>query len=588
MLFPLKPVIPFVPEQKFCPNCKAKLKVQKTREKDVFTLHIGVFRTHETVLHCQECLTFSNYGSEQLLDIVPERCQFGHDVMVYVGEAVFLRNRCNHEIMVELVARNIPISVGEIGYLAKKFIVYLAIVHGRNAGKIKDVMKLNGGFVLHLDATCDKGSPMLMSGIDSISDIVLGNIKIPSEKTEFIVPFLQKIKSLFGIPLAVVQDMGKGIMNAVKDVFPYTRIFICHFHFLRDIGKDLFGTDYDVIRKRLQKHAISSKLHKQKKELKMVIDNNPALIDGIYYCVEKGTIEDSLLELMPLVSCYALIMWILEGRNQGDGYGFPFDSVHFDFSQRLLIGYKKLEELKLLELRGNWKDNKPFYKLSCTLSKIANDNTLKCALSNIQPKIEVFDKLRCAMRIAEHAGKKGLNDDAIVEDIRTIEKKVYEFRSYFVKNKKLSENKDYYGFIAQLDKYWEKLFADPIEVSTPTGKIIIQPQRTNNIIERFFRDFKRNNIKKTGNNSIGKTIKAILAETPLVKNLCNPEYMKVILGSNNSLAEVFREVDVTIVRQSLKDSKITDDTIPKKIKKIIDKKRLPEIIIDSFRTRLGV
>ena len=86
-----------------------------------------------------------------------------------------------------------------------------------------------------------------MSGIDSITDIVLGNIKIPSEKAEFILPFLREIKANFGNPLAVVQDMGKGIMNAVEEVFDGIRIFICHFHFLRDIGKDLFGDDYDVI-----------------------------------------------------------------------------------------------------------------------------------------------------------------------------------------------------------------------------------------------------------------------------------------------------------------------------------------------------
>ena len=45
--------------------------------------------------------------------------------------------------------------------------------------------------------------------------------------------------------------------------------------------------------------------------------------------------------------------------------------------------------------------------------------------------------------------------------------------------------------IAQIDKYWDKLFADPITVNTPIGQVTIQPQRTNNLLERFFRDFKR-------------------------------------------------------------------------------------------------
>jgi hypothetical protein len=38
----------------------------------------------------------------------------------------------------------------------------------------------------------------------------------------------------------------------------------------------------------------------------------------------------------------------------------------------------------------------------------------------------------------------------------------------------------------QLDKYKDKLFADPITVPTPNGTRLIQPQRTNNLMERFF------------------------------------------------------------------------------------------------------
>jgi hypothetical protein len=45
--------------------------------------------------------------------------------------------------------------------------------------------------------------------------------------------------------------MGRGILSAVKTVFPGIPDFICHFHFLRDIGKDLFETEYATIRNRL-------------------------------------------------------------------------------------------------------------------------------------------------------------------------------------------------------------------------------------------------------------------------------------------------------------------------------------------------
>jgi hypothetical protein len=54
--------------------------------------------------------------------------------------------------------------------------------------------------------------------------------------------------------------MGKGILNAVAEVFPNTPDFICHFHFLRDIGKDLLLSDYTAFYKRLRKLKVPGPL----------------------------------------------------------------------------------------------------------------------------------------------------------------------------------------------------------------------------------------------------------------------------------------------------------------------------------------
>jgi hypothetical protein len=51
--------------------------------------------------------------------------------------------------------------------------------------------------------------------------------------------------------------MGTGIIKAVAEVFPDTRDLICHFHFLRDIGKDFLNPAYGELRKRLRSHAMT-------------------------------------------------------------------------------------------------------------------------------------------------------------------------------------------------------------------------------------------------------------------------------------------------------------------------------------------
>ena len=163
-----------------------------------------------------------------------------------------------------------------------------------------------------------------MSSLDSISQIVLGNIKLPAEDEKHIVPFLQRMKKNYGIPIALVHDMGRGILKAVAKIFTGVPDFICHFHFLRDIGKDFLGDQYDIIRKRLSKHQISSKLRYRAKQLKRNIDQSPELIDLLETGIGDHPLSSSSLKSLADLNGYTLIRWTLEAKSEGNGYGFPF------------------------------------------------------------------------------------------------------------------------------------------------------------------------------------------------------------------------------------------------------------------------
>lgn len=202
----------FRPAIKHCPCCGDDLKVQKTRTRKVRTLHVGKFRAKEVFLECKSCGHICR--CKDLSSLVPPGSNFGYDVIVYAGKALFLRHRTEEEVVAELAERNVQISPREVSLLGMKFVVYLAIAHQQIAPGITADMQSRGGYILHLDATCEGGAPFLMSTIDSLSEIVLGNIKLPSEAAEYIVPFLERIKNTYGLPLALVHDMGKGIANA--------------------------------------------------------------------------------------------------------------------------------------------------------------------------------------------------------------------------------------------------------------------------------------------------------------------------------------------------------------------------------------
>ena len=540
-------------------------------------MHVGQFLAREVLLACKSCGHAER--SEELCALVPPGANFGYDVMVHAGKALFLRHRNEEEVVGELARQNVQISPREVSLLGMRFVVHLALAHQRRAPDITEDMQTRGGYICHLDATCEGGDPFLMSSIDSLSEIVLGNVKLPAEDEQHIVPFLQRIKQAYGIPLALVHDMGAGILKAVATVFPEVPDFICHFHFLRDIGKDFLGTEYDAIRKRLSKHGISAKLRYRAKQLKAELDRHPELIEVLQSGIKDALLPTEARQFMPVLNVYALIQWTLRGKSEGHGYGFPFDRPHLAFAKRIHHLHGELEKLKTIRLRGVRKDNKPYFKPYLDLEKIIKDRTLWKTVSEIEEKITVFEKLRKAMRIAATSGRQGLNDEGQKGNIRTIEKRVKTFRAWLTRHKDYSRNPSAEKMIAQIDKYWEKLFADPIAVETPAGPILIQPQRTNNILEQFFRSLKRANRRRTGNASSSRMLRTILAETPLVRNLENPSYMRILLGGKASLEEVFAEVDIDTFRDAFREAQDVPEKIPSKLKPLIAMPDFPEKLL---------
>jgi len=196
----------------------------------------------------------------------------------------------------------------------------------------------------------------------------------------------------------------------------------------------------------------------------------------------------------------------------------------------------------------------------------------------MEEKVKIFDRLRNAMRMAASNGKKGLNDDGENVDIKAIERAVAVFRNSDEIKAVAEKDADYKKMVKQIDKYWEKLFADPIMVTTANGEtVIVQPQRTNNILERFFRDLKRMYRSRAGTQSLNKVIKAMLADTPLVKNLSNPAYMKIILNGHETLEDRFAEIDEMLVRQEMKKSE-GHEGISARMRRVLRKPNLPSLL----------
>lgn len=376
--------------------------------------------------------------------------------------------------------------------------------------------------------------------------------------------------------------MGAGILKAVAEVFPGLPDFICHFHFIRDIGKAFLEPAYGELRKCLRTHAISTRLHELVRETRDCLveqgqNKGTALAKAIK---DAGPADDTGPTQMACT--YSLALWVLHGKHSGNGYGFPFDRPLFDFAKRLLELYQRLPELLDALLPDENPYDQPIFKLACEVSHIGNDPTLCQAVEELRWRTPVFDRLREAMRIASVDGGEGLKDEGADADMSTIRQGVEKFRQEIEKDPKLAADNLCHKIAQQIDKYGEKLFADPIRVDTPNGPITVYPQRTNNILERFFRDRKRAYRRKTGNDSMCRTLQAMLADTPLVKNLDNPGYMEILLDGKESLEELFADLGAANIAGPANLSAKTDCVLPG-FRRLMKLPTLPDQIIRSLK-----
>ena len=88
-------------------------------------------------------------------------------------------------------------------------------------------------------------------------------------------------------------------------------------------------------------------------------------------------------------------------------------------------------------------------------------------------------------------------------------------------------------------------------------------------MEQFFRDLKRDVRRRTGDQALGRTLRTMLADTPLVKNLLNPEYLKILLHGQPNLEALFAQIEPATVRTELRQAQHNPEKIPCAVRRFI-------------------
>ena len=294
--------IEFVAEAETCSVCAGPVKIQKSKIRTVVTYQEGAFHAKEVRKHCAQDSSHPIMGSEALAHLVKPQACFGYDLIVQVGLARYVRGKQRNEIRAELYRKcGYSPSEGSISNLCDRFLHYLEALHLSRVPALCRAMQ--GGYPLHLDATCEHGKGGLFICMDGWRNWVLMAIRIPSEHGDHLRPLVEKTATLFGDPIATVRDLGDAVAKAVaplrKRGIPD---FVCHYHFLGAVGEKLFETSYRTLRNLIRQSKVHSDMRVLLRELRKY--RRSTTFSGRF---GPGQVREDLL---------ALVLWLLEGEGK--------------------------------------------------------------------------------------------------------------------------------------------------------------------------------------------------------------------------------------------------------------------------------
>jgi len=507
----------------------------------------------------------------QLCMLVPSGSNYGYDLEVHIGIERFIKYRQREEIRDMLKEQyGISISTGEVSALAKRFLSHIEALHKERSGDLRAALSKDGGYPLHVDATTEDGKGTLLVIFSGWRQWVLGAWKIPSERAEIISTHILEISKTFGEPCAIMRDLGSPMARAAEDaaneMSHRPKILACHFHFLRDVGKDILGGDNENLRKLIRKLSVRDKIRVAVREIRKKID--PEFIDYIYTWFNSWLNECEYPSLpggvwgISLAS--ALGLWILDYSQDGQHLGFPFDCPCHNLYLRCKAAAKAIDYF-LDELRFDNSVNKALERLKKAISPFLDNRDVRKTVRELEKRMALFDKLRNIFRL-EGEIPDSLNPNSINSAPRVLDKGRGENYTVFesleknmqkqvqelsIKLKRVHENTRtapdlkfaIKTILDHLDKHGKFLWGHLIELRTEHGSQYRLVYRTNNILECFFRKMKHGERRRSGRKILTRDFEDIPPSAALAMNLMDPDYVKIICGTLDDLPKCFSRID---------------------------------------------
>ena len=559
-----------------CPGCGDPMDVQKTLCRRGRTLSHGTFEVRETVRVCgngcrKQASTHDPAPADEPAKpgpvtsrsatlarlLLPHR-SFGYDVMTFVGMARFIDHRQREEIRTTLQARyGIEVSCGEVSILARDFVVYLETLHHERAPALRALLDQDGGWPMHIDATGEDGRGTLFVVYAGWRGWVLGSWKIPTERADAILPRLGQVADLFGDPCAIMRDLGRAMIDACLAFVAQRKASIpilgCHFHFLKDVGKDLLSKAHDELRELFRRFKVRSRLRAISRDLGRQLGSGSVTVRAdlgrwLAEAVDRHVLPGGQTGL---AAVRVIAQWVLDYPTDGKDEGFPFDLPYLDLWRRCQLALRATEAF-LRTPNDDEKVRRMLERLLRILAPVRSQVPFQRHAAVLETRTALFTQLREALRLevkpaAAPSASSPRAEPRALEGLRNIQQAVEtltaSLRARRPERGPAEQTRKAIDIILQhLDKHGPSLWGHAINLPQANGGVRLV-DRTNLPLEAFFHGVKHGERRRSGRKILTQDLESFPAAAILATNLSKPDYVAALCGTLDDLPAAFATLD---------------------------------------------
>lgn len=530
-----------------CECCGTPLRVQHAVSRRPVSLLLGRPELRHRIRQCPACNT--RYECEKLHELIAPHGNWGYDVIAQVGLERYAQHRQDAEIVAHIAQDHcLDVPQGSIHSLAGRFLDSFMSVHEAHVEDLRRQLTDSGGYVLHLDGTCEAGTKVLFAAVDGITGTVLWASEMHSENERSIKSAVDACVEKFGLPLAVLSDLSPNIARAVAHLPPSVKRLLCHYHFLDAVGRKLIQSHHTEFIKRLNAVRFRRQFHSLRSDLVQCTTRRSSRKD--HRVVELFDDPDGLALDDPVMArrslAYVSLCWLADCSNDLNGESFPFDLPVLALYRRavkLRRWFRNELDCKALQTTERTTLQTIAEKLDCVLS----DPELTEAAARLEKAVQSFTAVRDALRFRDDDSSPVSRTQSMPQTCRQaaeIPGRLRRLRRKLLKCAETGNDPDRSAdagiVLRYLDKYEDRLHGHLVKGTADADPILVD--RTNAVVEQLFGKLKRKWRRRAATGKLNRRLEAARPEELLLENLNSQSYLNLCYeGSADNLARTFSE-----------------------------------------------